>query len=563
MPSSPALNGLASPSLAPTLSAGQKKLEQSKEQRRAIVHELAVREQPLEYLENIWEGDEEDLKPVLDKIADFNESTQKWALKAPYWRELDVWAYDYESQEERQYAIDNAIKRFDKLRLSASEEEWQKLLRVEDRGKGICLSKTQAKIAGGAGMGPIQSSTPSIKVQKPDDSDKNDSDQRSGSDKGKAKGSESTPRSSSSSLPAAKKPGAAGDAQMKRLLNNNKQATKRAATPTSKASAKTANSDKSGRDRPKVLSEEVAISSSDEDAPLSSTVTKAKKVAATDREKLAPPQPRKPKPSPTPIKDNNTTTASTVRAQAGVKRARPATDDDGDSSSSSAAPLSKRSKPKEAPAPAPSSGRPIAKPAPSQQSQNKHTRNVSDSSSSAAQSSVRPTTTTATTGTNGASTGAAAAASSGSFRNNNSPAKSSPLASSPPTNASELDNSTDGQSTPPNAVLVTSLNGGANKKRKAAVMDGKPSNASNSKNGAGSTNNNGSSNKRPRVSEELLTMAAKFKAFYDKYEKLHYQLVGQKNPDEAKLSDLRDMRGRLEMMKREIYRETNALESRH
>ncbi len=95
----------------------------------------------------------------LDKVADLDKDSQNYVLKRNYWRELDVWIHEYASDEERQQAIDNAIKQYDKMRLTSSEPEWQKLLPREERGKGKCLSKLQRNL--------VQVGTPKIKVQKP------------------------------------------------------------------------------------------------------------------------------------------------------------------------------------------------------------------------------------------------------------------------------------------------------------------------------------------------------------------------------------------------------------
>jgi RNA polymerase II elongation factor ELL len=57
------------------------------------------------------------------------------------------------------------------------------------------------------------------------------------------------------------------------------------------------------------------------------------------------------------------------------------------------------------------------------------------------------------------------------------------------------------------------------------------------------------------VSIEILRKANKFKAYYQQYEALHHEISALDNPPHEKLADLLDMRGRLESMKKEIYRE--------
>lgn len=78
-------------------------------------------------------------------------------MKSSCFKELDVWKYDYGTQEQRQAAIDNAIRHFDRLRASASAPVWQKLLPDEDRNKGISLSRLQSPLAKGHAPPPPKS----------------------------------------------------------------------------------------------------------------------------------------------------------------------------------------------------------------------------------------------------------------------------------------------------------------------------------------------------------------------------------------------------------------------
>ncbi len=158
-PSSPALNGIGSPSLGPVT-------DKARQSRSAVVHELAVRNQPYDTLWERYDGDEADFKAALEKVADLDGDSQTYALKKLFWRELDVWNYRYDTDDDRQLAIDNARQRFDRMRLSTSEPEWDRLLPREERGTGKSLSKVQAVIERGSPALP----PPKIKVQKADDS---------------------------------------------------------------------------------------------------------------------------------------------------------------------------------------------------------------------------------------------------------------------------------------------------------------------------------------------------------------------------------------------------------
>ncbi|CAI4218571.1 unnamed protein product [Parascedosporium putredinis] len=61
-----------------------------------------TQDRPVDYLKDKWSGKIEEFMPTLKKVADFNETTQKWTMGKPYWKELDVWNYDYDTQEVRQ-----------------------------------------------------------------------------------------------------------------------------------------------------------------------------------------------------------------------------------------------------------------------------------------------------------------------------------------------------------------------------------------------------------------------------------------------------------------------------
>ncbi|KAL0935339.1 uncharacterized protein CTRU02_209930 [Colletotrichum truncatum] len=493
-PSSPALVAVSSPSTNPVFSSSQQVVEKFKEQRSMIVHELAVQDRPYDYLESLWEGKEEEFKPALEKVASLDQDNKMWALRKNYWRELDVWKYDYDTQDTRQKAIDNAIRQFDKMRLATTEPEWQKLLPREERGKGKILSKLQANIAKASAAPP-----PKIKVQDADDDE----------DVLKMKGGEAMSRSSSNPLPA--KPKKAADTTAKRLLSTNKKSTPAKAAPT-KSKEKASAPGKNGR----VLSAEFVTNSdsdseSSEDKPMASIVAAkprpAPAAAAPAPKKKPdtslPPRPKiaVPKPKPKPIekperpversierpkeRSVEREAIKTVKTQL-PKRQRDEKADD--SSSSSEAPLAKRAKPKA----------PIKAPV-----------NLKQRPADVSHASPRN------------SSGV-------SFKSKNtSPAKSSPLASSPPTNASDLEHS-------------------APKKRKALESSDSSIDSARTK----------SAPKRQRMlSPDLVHKAARFKSFYEKYEALHWEIADMQHPPEDKMADLLDMRERLKVMKTEIYRE--------
>lgn len=491
---SPALKPIASPSLNPALSS----VERARQQRASLVHELAIGEQTTEHLRSKWDGKPEEFKATLDKVADLMPGTKKWAMRKSHWRELDVWKYDYEPAD-REQAIKNAIKQYDKQRLSSSEPEWDRLNPIEDRGKGINLSKLQANLA----KGPAPAA-PRIKVQKADGSSTPKDDQATDTS-GKTKAtSESMARSSSNPLPKTKKT-TGSEAQAKRLLGNSKSKTSSktsSQTPSQTPSQKTP-SQKTSPAKPKssttatkpssrVLSQEI-IENSDSSGDEAQEAETAKPAVTS---KKAASQPRSDKATPRPADRSSGSAAerpapkSKVTPRESLPRPTPKSApkrplDEDDSSSSSGTPLSKRIKPKQ---PLPSA--PLKKKKPVEPLQ-------------------------------------ASRDSSGSSLNRNkntSPSKSSPLASSPPTNASDL--------TEDERIL--------SKKRKADTNERLPP----SKRHASEAN----------ISPEVISQAQRFRNAYSKYEALHHEVSALDSPPPGKLADLRHMRERLAAMKEDIYR---------
>ncbi|KAK4238287.1 hypothetical protein C8A03DRAFT_15215 [Achaetomium macrosporum] len=530
LPPSPALSAIGSPSLLPSGGTAQERVKQL---RFPIIHELAVRNLSRQELLSKWhDGTEEEFDTILGKVADLDADSQKWSLKKMFWKELDVFEYNYSYEEDRQKAINNAIKQYDRSRIGTSDPLWQKLLPKSDRGKGICLSRLQAAIAKGPAV--------SAPKQKADASNPSggDSDSASSVSK-KGKGGEPMSRSSSQTSTGKKKL-SPSEAQAKRLLSKSKKPGTAATTkPAPKASpAKTSAKGASAKGRQPLSKEYVSDSSStDDEVPLSTSMAKSKTTVATaskptsqvaEKPKAAQKpkeskESKEPKESPTlkpkvaatsktlVQEDRKDRERDTIRAQVTAKPAKRPRDAEDDDSSSSGTPLSKRVKSglKTLPAPIASA----------------KTRTTSDTSQ------------------NSRGTLSAVAAPKG---KNTSPAKSSPLASSPPTNASDMEQD--------RAALArarererqrererergerdTSVSAGTAKKRPSA--DSLPGNKA----------------KRPRPSQETLEMAARFKRFYREYEKLHRDITNNDNPDPNKLTDLIGMHEQLSRMKSEIY----------
>lgn len=501
MPSSPALSGITSPSLGPVSTAGQQAKERAKEQRFPIIHELAVRERTFGSLFSEWDGTEQEFQTALEKVATFDNDLQKWVMNKLYWKELDVFKYRYKNDEDRQKAIDNAIKQYDRMRLGVSDPLWQRLLPKSERGKGICLGKIQAAIA----KGP-QAPAPKINIHKADGSSTNTSGDSEKDDSGQGKktnkGGESMSRSNSQPLPAKSKKMTDGQAQAKRLLSNNKKPAPAKASPKASPTKTTATGKAPSAKGGRVLSKEFVTDSDSEseEAPLSKTVLKPKPAPrpAVERpaekprvvEKTKAPLAPKLKPAPrAQPKVKETINAQVAKPIRPSKRPREVDDDD---SSSSGTPLSKRVKPKEQVARVSAA---VTKHRASDASQNSR----------------------------GTNSGASLAKS-----KDTSPVKSSPLASSPPTNASDLDPAEERD------TIVA-------KKRNA---DSAPNHDSYE-----------SMAKRQKLSPTVLQQAHRFKTFYASYEALHKEIVALEHPPAQKVTDLLDMRERLRLMKQSIYKE--------
>ncbi len=583
LPPSPALSGIGSPSLLPPGSTSSQ--DRVKQHRFPIMHELAVEDLSRPDLFAKWnEGSEEDFSQALTKVADYVQDTQKYSLKRLCWKDLDVFEYGYARDEDRQKAINNAIRQYDRMRVSASDPLWQKLLPKADRGKGICLSKLQAALAKGPTAPAPKQASPSG-----GDSERDDS---AGSGIKKAKGGEPMSRSSSQTSTGKKKL-SASEAQAKRMLSTTKKKPAAAAATTTKAAPKSSTTKAAPKTGPakggRVLSKEFVSDSgsSDDEVPLSTSMGKPKPAApkpaqrAAEKpkatEKLKDTLPLKPKPAatakPSPREDKREKERDTIRAQVVAKPMKPAAkrprDADDDSSSSSGTPLSKRVKP-------------VAKPLPASASSDKARAGSEASQNSRGASSLPKTKSTP-------------------------PVRSSPLGLSPPTNASDIEQD--------RAALTRIRDREREREQREKEREreqrekerereqrekerererereqrekererereqrererererdrerGRDNAIRSSSASSSATDSSAGSRKRPamdslagnktkrhRPSQETMEMAAKFKQFYSRYQQLHRDITAHDNPDPSKVTDLLDMHERLSRMKTEIY----------
>lgn len=188
--SSPLLSGPSSPLVKPPTSqpAGSHDVL-LRALRVPLIHLLAVQPARDSYLAKTCRAPTAIVRELLPKIAkETTEPGKEWKLLDKSFRELNPYQFAYKSSEDREAAIDNAIKAFDRLRLAKDDELWQVLLPIEERGQGKCLSRLTIKAPEQLAVTPAHKvKLPSLKkrtaVKKADDK---------GTDKGSKKVKEGT-----------------------------------------------------------------------------------------------------------------------------------------------------------------------------------------------------------------------------------------------------------------------------------------------------------------------------------------------------------------------------------
>ena len=224
MPSSPAIGASRSPAIAPPTSVPivcDEKTQKLQALRTPLIHLLAVRQVSAKFLSQKTCCSEDECNEVLNKVGQKHYLDQaKWNLTDKSYKELDVWAFPYPSEFERQFAIDRAVAAFDRMRISREEHIWQMLLPKDERGKGKILSKLNLH------SGPLaKSTTPRIHVQAIDDSAPGGHETGNDSDKKDRLGpNDAHPMARSKSQDQiTKKKVSEREAQSKRLLKNPKK----------------------------------------------------------------------------------------------------------------------------------------------------------------------------------------------------------------------------------------------------------------------------------------------------------------------------------------------------
>ena len=534
--------------------------------RLPLMHLLALRPVSLNYLTKHINCSPDDAIQVLQKVGrEWRLDSTKWDLNDRNFKELDVWNFDYKTQNERDEAITRSVSAFDRMRLSQEDPKWQMLYPPHERGKSKTLSKFHQ-----FHKGPIQqSSTPRIHVQQPEDSQgevkQRDSDEN--------QNGYSTPRASDEmarSKPQGemKKQQDKGekDGQQKRLLSNGPK----------KAKSAPANKDphpavKKGSKKvvaPK--SEEFVHDSDDEDGlegavvlEASSSPPKASNMVTPRDSTISPPTSSvKAKPKTTTASTKATATTKTnPKAQNRPEATKPSPSTSSGSSKTNANGVSKSTVKT---AERKSSPNPETKTLPKKiPSSPAHTPGAKQRLSEAGHAST------------------AMQKSLSRQRTLSSPLKPSPLGSSPPTNASEIENGTSQSSTTPpsskkgetpNGILDhgrATPNSDASLKRKANDLDsgihdhrspltnGYARSVKRHKPVSQSTPNDFDSSSTSSASplsdrEIVLQDAQRFKTLHVKYVRAYQEVARQQHPPPEKIQQVKKMHQRLEEMKRTI-----------
>lgn len=145
----------AAPTSAPLTEAAVR----ARAMKTPVLHLLAMKSASTENIIEKTHVPKEDLDNILQKIG--KQVDGKWQLSDRAYKDLDVWTFGYTSQEDRQMAVDNAVRAYDRLRIGKDEKIWQTLLPKKDRGKGTVLSKLHL---GNRGLTPQYAASPLLHI---------------------------------------------------------------------------------------------------------------------------------------------------------------------------------------------------------------------------------------------------------------------------------------------------------------------------------------------------------------------------------------------------------------
>ena len=146
--------------------AKEKTRKQIEAIRTPLIHLLAMRTLSTKYLAQKLNCPQDVVEQALEKVGrPARTDPQKKELNDKTYKDLDVWAFNYPDQSDRENAIQRSIAAFDRMRMSQEDPKWQMLYPKHERDKGNTLSRLN-HLAKGAIQ---QSTTPRIHVQQPED----------------------------------------------------------------------------------------------------------------------------------------------------------------------------------------------------------------------------------------------------------------------------------------------------------------------------------------------------------------------------------------------------------
>ncbi|KJX95778.1 hypothetical protein TI39_contig1051g00010 [Zymoseptoria brevis] len=159
-PASPSKNavGVSRSGLPPTSAPTTDSAVRLRAMRTPLVHLIAIKPLSRDEIVRKTRIPKDDLDDILNKIG--KQEDGKWQLTDRTYKELDVYKFGYLLQADRQAAIDNAIRAYDRLRLGKDDKEWQMLLPKEERNKGTVLSKLHLSAANRNGLTPSHGASP-------------------------------------------------------------------------------------------------------------------------------------------------------------------------------------------------------------------------------------------------------------------------------------------------------------------------------------------------------------------------------------------------------------------
>lgn len=132
-----------------------------------LIHLLAMQPSKDTHLAETCRTSLANVRDLLPKIAKkASNDTDIWQLTDKSFREFNPYKFTYKTSEDRQQAINSAIKSFDRLRLAKDDKLWQLLLPREERGQGKCLSRLNVKAPEGKPATPLHK-MPKLNEKKP------------------------------------------------------------------------------------------------------------------------------------------------------------------------------------------------------------------------------------------------------------------------------------------------------------------------------------------------------------------------------------------------------------